>query len=113
MADYKTLIQLETEAFCILTGLDPSQSPATEDLETIEEYVEPLLSQLSIDVVTIPDSNEIPVEYFLPLARLLANVTAPRYGQAFNEDARLRDEAMLRKLAAARPTSEPLQSEYF
>jgi hypothetical protein len=113
MPDIKTLIELETEAFGILTGNDPSQSPATEDIETIGEYVGPLLAQLSVDVVSIPDSDEIPVEYFLPLARLLANVAAPRYGQAFNEDARIRDEAILRKLTAARPTYETLRADYF
>lgn len=114
MADTKTLTDLQTEAFGILVGLDPSQTPEAEDLSTIGEYVDPLFDQLEADeIVYIGDRDAIETKYFLPLARLLANAAAPRYGQAFNEDARLRDEAILRKLGSARPTYEALQAEYF
>lgn len=114
MASTKTLIELQTEAFGILTGLDPSQSPAAEDLETIGMYVEPLLAQLQADeVVTVPDTSEIPNEYFLPLARLLANVAGPRFGSPMNDAARLADERALRRLTGGRPTYEVLRTEYF
>ena len=70
----KTLIELQTEALGILTGLDPNQDPQPEDLATIGVYVDPLIAQLSKDgIVYIDDTNAIAQEYFLPLARLLAN----------------------------------------
>ena len=110
----KTLTDLKSEAFGILTGNDPFQAPATEELETIGTYVEPLVEQLSADgIVTIPDTDEIPDEYFLPLARLLANVAGPRFGSAMNADAKEMDERALRRISASRPTFETLRAEYF
>lgn len=114
MPDTKTLDDLKTKAFRLLTGMGPEQEPAAEDLATIGEYVDPLLAQLSADgIVTIGDSDEIDLEYFLPLARLLANVAGPEYGSQMNEDARLRDERMLRRLVAGQPTYEPQKTEFF
>ncbi len=110
----KTLTELKSEAFGILTGNDPFQAPATEELETIGVYVDPLLEQLSVDcTVSIPDSDEIPEEYFLPLARLLANTAGPRFGVAMDEAAKERDERALRRLSASRPTFEVLRADYF
>lgn len=110
----KTLAELKSEAFGILTGNDPFQAPSTEELETIGMYVDPLVEQLSVDsIVTIPDVEEIQDEYFLPLARLLANVAGPRFGAALNTDAKESDERALRRLSASRPTYETLKSEYF
>jgi len=110
----KTLIDLQTEAFGILTGLDPSQQPAVEDLMTIGTYVDPLLEQLSADsIISITDKNSISQAVFLPLARLLANVAGPRFGSAMNADAKAADEAALRRIAASRATYAVLEGEYF
>lgn len=110
----KTLDDLKAEAFGILTGNDPFQPPATEELETIGVYVDPLVEQLANDeIVVIPDTNDIPDAYFLPLARLLANAAGPRFGSAMNEQAKQIDEATLRRLSAARPTFEVLVGNYF
>ena len=77
-------------------------------------YVAPLLAQLAQDeIVSIPDADEIPNEYFLSVARLLANVAGPRFGSAMNEDARRIDEAALRRLTASRRTFETLKPDYF
>lgn len=110
----KTLTDLKTEAFGILTGLDPSQQPAVEDLETIGTYVDPLLAQLATDeIVSIPDSDEIPEEYFMPVARLLANVAGPRFGSPMNEQAKQTDEMALRRLTSGTPSYSVIAAEYF
>jgi hypothetical protein len=110
----KTLTDLKTEAFGILVGLDPSQSPDVEDLATIGEYVDPLLAQLAADeIVYIDDSDAIPVEYFLPVARLLANVAGPRFGSPMNPQARQDDERALRKLTSGKPTFETMKVDYY
>lgn len=110
----KTLQELETEAFAILTGMDPNSSPAAEDLAVIEAYVEPLLAQLAADdVVYVSDRNEIEDAYFLPLARLLANVAGPRFGSPMNEDAKKIDEALLRRMGVSVPTYQVAEAEYF
>lgn len=114
MADTKTLTELKTEAFGILTGLDPSQSPDVEDLDTIGQYVDPLVAQLRVDeIVYIDDTNEIPVEYFLPIARLLANVAGPRFGSPMNPAAKQADEQALRRATASKPTFEPQRATYY
>jgi hypothetical protein len=110
----KTRNDLKTEAFGILVGLDPAQTPEAEDLATIDTYVDPLLAQLDRDeIVHIPDANEIPVEFFLPLVRLLANNAGPRFGQPMSEQVKMADERTLRILAASRPTYEPMEGQYF
>lgn len=110
----KTLTDLKTEALGILVGLDPSQSPEAEDLATIDQYVDPLIAQLALDeIVDITDTDEIPVEYFLPLARLLANVAGPRFGSPMNPQARMDDERALRKMTSSRPTFETQAVDYF
>jgi hypothetical protein len=110
----KTLTDLKTEALGILVGLDPASSPEVEDLETIGQYVDPLLAQLAADeIVYVADSDEIPVEYFLPLARLLANVAGPRFGSPMNAAAKIEDERALRRLTAGKPTYETLRATYY
>ncbi len=113
-SDIKTLTELTTEALGILTGLDPAQDPAAEDLETIGVYVDPLMAQLAKDeVVYIDNTDEIPVEYFLPLARLLANVAGPRFGSPMNPAAKMADENALRAMTSSRPTYAPLKAVYY
>ncbi len=114
MASTKTLQELETEAFAILTGMEPGATVAPEDLASIEVYVDPLLEQLAADqIVYIADRDEIPNEFFLPVARLLANVCGPRFGSPMNEEAKLADERVLRRLNAVQPTYEPMEGQYF
>ena len=110
----KTSVQLKTEAFAILTGMDPYQQPAKEDLLVVGEYLDPLIEQLAADgICVVHDPENIPDSWFLPLARLLANVAGPRFGSAMNEDAKTVDERTLRRLTAATVTYEPLKVDYF
>jgi hypothetical protein len=110
----KTSTELKTEALSILTGMDPNQEPEIEELTAVGNYLEPLLEQLRVDgICFVQDEEEIPDEWFLPLARLLANVSGPRFGSPMNEEAKLVDEMVLRRLTAAPQTYEPLQAEYF
>lgn len=96
-------------------GVLPSGQPLSdEDAATIGALVDPLLRQLSLDdVVDVGDSHAIAAEYFLPLARLVANEAAPSFGIGYSLDAKLENERQLRRLAATRPTREPLRAVYF
>jgi hypothetical protein len=110
----KTSAQLKTEALSILLGMPPYQEPAPEELIAIGAYVDPLLEQLQEDKICfVQDEEAIPDVWFLPLARLLANVAGPRFGSPMNEEAKLIDERTLRRLTAAEPTYEPMQADYF
>jgi hypothetical protein len=110
----KTSAELKVEALSILTGMDPNQEPEIEEITAVGNYLEPLLEQLRVDgICFVQDEEEIPDEWFLPLARLLANVAGPRFGSPMNEEAKQVDEMVLRRLTAATVTYEPLQAEYF
>lgn len=114
MVDYKTSTELKTEAFSILTGMDPNSVPSADELNIFDVYLDPLFAQLKRDkIVTVYDKEEIPNEYFLPLARLLANVAGPRFGSPMNEEAKLVDEAALRRMSAGETTYETVRFDNF
>lgn len=98
----------------MLTGSGPYDTPSAEDSAVMQTYLDPLLEQLSGEgICEVTDQDDIPEAWFLPLARLLANVAGPRFGTPVNEDARIKDEAMLRRLTAAPPTYGPACASYF
>lgn len=110
----KTRTQLIHRALAAIGALEPGEAPSTEDYNTMDNLVDPLIAQLAADeVIYIGDSEEIPVEYFIPLANLLGNMAGPDFGSPVNDDAKMRDERTLRRMASARPTYEVLKAVYY
>ena len=110
----KTRIDLIARAASELGVLSSGQPLSDEDAAAIGALVDPLLRQLALDdVADVADAGAIPSEYFLPLARLLANEASPSFGIAYSLDAKLENERQLRRLAATRPTRESLKATYF
>lgn len=110
----KTRTQLIERAAVELGALTSGDSLSDEDSDTIENLVDPLFRQLEIDsVVTVQDTQAIESEFFLPLARLLANEAAPSFGQQTSPDVKAVNERMLRRLSATRPTGEVMKSLYY
>lgn len=109
----KTRTDLINRAATELGALPSNATLSDEDRATIDALVDPLLSELSISTLAINDSEAIPVEYFLPLARLLANEAAPSFGQAFSVDLKAANQRMLRRLGGTKPTREPVKAQYF
>lgn len=111
---FKTRAQLKERAAKDLGVLLPGEALSTEDNETLEGLIDPLMAQLSADnVVDVPDTEEIALEYFLPLASLLANMAGPDFGSPVNDDAKRRDEATLRRIVSTRPTYDVAEGSYF
>lgn len=115
MADLiKTRDQLIQRALKSLAVIEPGEAPSPEDYTTVDDMIDPLLAQLAVDqVVYIGDPDTIELEYFEPLARLLANACGPDFGSPINEEAKYRDEMTLRRLTASKPTYQPLKVDYF
>ena len=115
MADLtKTRTDLIRRAATELGKLVSGQTLEAEDSDTIDGLVDPLIRQLSMNaVVEIGDVEAIEPEYFLPLARLLANESAPSFGIPKSADIQAAEERMLRRLTATRPTFETLKVDYF
>jgi len=110
----KTRDQLKERAAKDLGIIEPGEALSTEDDDTFDGLVDPLIAQLSADqIVYIDDSEAIDVAFFLPLARLLANIAGPDFGSPINEQAKMADEAILRRMTSTRPTYEVHKGEYF
>lgn len=115
MADtVKTREQLINRALKSLAIIESGEAPAIEDYTTVDDMVDPLIAQLGVDgIVYISNPNEIELEYYEPLARLLANACGPDFGSPLNEEARQRDEKLLRRLSGIKPPAETLKVSFF
>ena len=110
----KNRTQLIHRALAAIGALEPGEAPSTEDYNTMDNLVDPLIVMLAADdVVYIDDSEEIPVAYFIPLANLLGNMAGPDFGSPVNDDAKMRDEATLKRITATQPTYEAQKGNYY
>ncbi len=110
----KTRDQLKQRAAKDLGIIEPGETLSTEDDETFDGLVDPLIGQLATDgIVYIDDSEAIDVAFFLPLARLLANIAGPDFGSPINEAAKMEDEKTLRRMSASKPTYQTLKTVNF
>lgn len=111
---YKTRNQLKLQAALSIAAVEPGEALSSEDDDTFDGLVDPLIAQLAEDsIVYIGDVEQIELAFFLPLASLLANVAGPHFGSPVNAEAKMRDEATLRRLSAGKPTYEVLVGSYF
>lgn len=110
----KTRSDLINRALKDLGIIEPGETAATEDYDTMDGLVDPLIAQLSVDqIIEIQDTDAIELAFFLPLARLLANMAGPDFGSPINEPAKLQDEQTLRRMASTKPTLETIKTTYF
>lgn len=110
----KSRVQVIQRALAAIGALEPGESPSTEDYNTMDNLYDPLIAQLMLDdVVYIDDADNIPVAYFMPLANLLGNVAGPDFGSPINEEAKARDEALLKRITSTRPTYTEMKGNYF
>lgn len=110
----KTRNDLINRAAKLLALIEPGESPASEDYDSLDGLIDPLVEQLAADQIHyVGDPDAIDAAIFEPLARLLANMAGPDFGSPINEDARRRDEQTLRRMGSARPTYEVMKVDYF
>ena len=102
MTVFKTRAELVAEALTELFADGGSgQSPDAEDRDAVDRKVDGLIEELAArNIVTVADEAQIPPEWFGPLAELLADACAPRFGRpksvALREDAEARLKVMTR-----------------
>jgi hypothetical protein len=110
----KTRVDLIERAATELGVKTSNTALQDEDYQTIDGLVDPFLLQLSVDsVVNVSDSDEIEAEFFLPLAKLLANVAAPSFGQQESPDVKALQERILRRITAGKPTYQTIKALYY
>lgn len=110
----KTRDQLIERALKEIGALLPGEAAAAEDYATLDDLIDPLFEQLSSDTIyTVNDADAIELDAFLPLSRLLANMAGPEFGAPINDQAKARDEGILRRISSSKPTYLPLKTDYF
>ena len=110
----KTRTQLIHRALAAIGALEPGEAPSTEDYNTMDNLVDPLIEMLlAEEIIYAFDSEEVPVELFIPLANLLGNMAGPDFGSPVNDDAKARDEATLKRIVATRPTYAVQHGNYY
>ena len=110
----KTRLDLQNRVLSILSADGGSgQSAAAEDLEKVDELIDPVVDQLSADEVVTIDPDAIETKYFLALAGLVANAAAPDFSQAFDPNKQRYYEGELRRLNRAGPTYEVQSTDYY
>jgi hypothetical protein len=110
----KTRTQLIHRALAAIGALEPGEAPSTEDYNTMDNLVDPLIAQLlADDVIYVDDADAIPVAYFIPLANLLGNLAGPDFGSPVNDEAKFRDEATLRRITSTKPQYTTLKTVYY
>jgi hypothetical protein len=110
----KTRAQLIERAGINLGLVQPGEALSSEDYNTLDNLVDPVIDQLNADnIVYIDDPDSIDPGFFLPLAAIVANQAGPSFGTAINDQAMIRDQSTLRRLSATRPIYSTLQTESF
>lgn len=111
---FKTRDQFIQEALLTLSIIEPGEAAAAEDYDTVYGKVDTLLAQLATDnICYIQNPEQIDLDLFEPLVRLLANVCGPRFGSPVNMEAKKDDENTLRRLTSRPPSYEVMRGNYF
>jgi hypothetical protein len=110
----KTRAQLIERAGINLGLVQPGEALSSEDYDTLDNLVDPVIAQLNADhIYYVQDADTIDLAPFIPLAAILANMAGPSFGAPINDDALVRDQNTLRRLSASEPTFEIQRTEYF
>lgn len=123
---YRTQTDLITQALKNLGVLAAGNAADPEDFNYVLENVDPMIRMLaSLDICYIGDSNNISGELFLPLAAVLADLCASKFGAPPDDQAALNAKGlgtppgtgsgalMLRQINRGRPTYETLRTQSF
>jgi hypothetical protein len=89
----KTRSQLKERAAKDLGIIEPGETLSTEDDETFDGLVDPLIAQLAADaIVYIQDSEAIEVELFPAAGKAAGEYRGPDFGSPINEARQATDE---------------------
>jgi hypothetical protein len=123
---YRTQTDLILQALKNLGVLSAGNAADPEDEEFVRENVDPMIRTLaSLDICYIGDPDNISGELFLPLAAVLADMCASKFGSTAEDQAALNAKGlgtppgtgagalMLRQINRGRPTYETLRTQSF
>jgi hypothetical protein len=110
----KTRIELTNRVGSKLMVKAAGQSLTAEDLDVIDEIVDPVLADLSArGIVSVQDVDAIELDVFEWIAEIIADFCATDFGQERNPQKVEYCEDKLHAIAMAAPTYEELRPDYF
>jgi hypothetical protein len=127
---YRTSIDLVTEALANLGVLSSGQATDPEDFSYVAEKLDSILRKLAaLEIVYVADPNFIPGAWFSDLADIVAGETCTKFGVTPDDYVMLVNRGLggaqgvdvgfgaaaksLRQMNRSRPTGETLVTEYF
>lgn len=110
----KTRTELITKALGLLGIIQVGQDPSAEDAELVNGYLDGKFSELARrQILYVQNCDSIDDEYFLPLAKIIANACGPEFGQAYSPDTDAREEQRLRDINRGPGVYETMRTDYF
>jgi hypothetical protein len=128
---FRTTQDLITEVLANLGVLSSGQSIDPEDYNYCLEKLDSILREIAgLEIVYIPDANNIPSAFFSPLADIVAGECATKFGATPDDFMKLKNAGLggppgsqkvgdgaacqaLRAMRRGRPTGEILQADFF
>ena len=101
-------------ALVLLNAIAAGQTPALEDVQTIDSTLDGLLEEAGIIVENYFNADDtIDKKYLNPLAIIIANENAPGFGQPQNDASRARAIARLRYMNPSNYEGQPQNVSYY
>ena len=132
MSRFRTSADLITETLANLGVLAPGQAQDPDDTAFVQEKLDSIFRMLAdLEICTVPDQNNIPGQWFAPLADIVAGECATKFGSSPDDYAKLKAQGLglpapqgqgvgsgagamaLKAMTRGRPTGEPLRVHYF
>jgi hypothetical protein len=124
---FRTSADLITEALANLGVLAPGQAQDPDDTAYVSEKLDSIFRMLAdLEICVIADSNNIPGQWFAPLADIVAGECATKFGSSPDDFQKLKQQGLglspvgsgaaamaLKAMTRGRPTYEPLRVHYF
>jgi hypothetical protein len=127
---YRTSIDLVTEALANLGVLAAGQPTDPEDFNYVNEKLDSIFRKIAaLEIVYVPDPNNIPGAFFSDLADIVAGECCTKFGVTPDDYVKLVNKGLggvngidvgngaaaksLRAMRRGRPTGETLVSEFF
>lgn len=122
---FRNQADLVTAILARLGVLAPGQAQDPEDTAYVTAEIDSIFRMLNdLDIVALPDSNNIPGQWFAPLADILAGECATKFGSSPDDFAKLKKQGLgepagsgsaamaLKAMTRGRPTGEQLRVHY-
>jgi hypothetical protein len=128
---FRNVTDLVTETLAKLGVLSPGQNIDPEDASYVTDIVDSTFRMLAqLQIIAVPDANNIPSEWFLPLSDIIAGESCSKFGAAPDDWKMLKGAGLggypsevpigagtacltLKQMVRLRPTYEQARAYYF